>query len=76
MPRIVCANLRLKLGEQSGLPYLKMAVEIACFVITNFETLCYKAKFIMYIHLFLRVNRFTFLISVVFTICFSILTLF
>ena len=47
VPRIVCADLRLKLGEQTWLPY-------ACFVLINFETLCYmyKAKFLSCYHMF------------------------
>ena len=49
--RIVCAVLRLKLGEQTWLPaYSRMAEETACFVIINFETLCYTAKFLSCYH--------------------------
>ena len=50
VPRKVCADLRLKLGE------LRMAVEIACFVISNFETLAMllskSYSVIIYIHFY------------------------
>ena len=42
MLRIVCAVLRLKLGEWDLTALLMMAVKIACFVKINFETLLSK----------------------------------
>ena len=44
---LLCADLTQKIGEQTWLPWLTMAVEIACFVIINFGTLSYWAKFIL-----------------------------